>query len=284
MDLFADLKAEIIRVLPHDWADPAVVVALNGMSAFDVAVRFFNWLDRFVSPYPRQVRRSDSYQQRQKPPAHEENLERLIEKMRWGEVLTPHLSRGVQAGFTLAETGAKKNLNMKQDLDMLLNDWGIHHLHLSHEVELDGFVERDGPLLFVIFTAEAAFVLDVIGHGSWTDQHLVAVAVRNWPNEKLFHEINGAMGLSNRLTAEDRKKLRGAGVATLIEVDQKVYISRTMGISASGASGRAVMRAQRLARSLQQFTSQMSADPALFRSAITRADSVHSGSYPAAVK
>jgi hypothetical protein len=44
----------------------------------------------------------------------------------------------------------------------MLNDWGIHHLHLGTKISKNtGFVERTGPLLFVKFEKNVAYFIGV---------------------------------------------------------------------------------------------------------------------------
>lgn len=53
--------------------------------------------------------------------------------------LTPHLSRAVKVAHE--PNGAAAKLNRRKDRDLLVADWGLHHLHLSTAIEADGFVE-----------------------------------------------------------------------------------------------------------------------------------------------
>jgi hypothetical protein len=105
--------------------------------------------------------------------------------------LTKYLSRRVSTGFALPLKPAVKQLARLQHLDLLLNDWGIHHLHISTAVAADGFVNRNDPLLFAMFEPEMAYLLDIGTHSSFVDQRLAEIAVENWPDTKLFLEIQG---------------------------------------------------------------------------------------------
>jgi hypothetical protein len=148
---------------------------------------------------------------------------------------------------------------------MLLNDWGIHHLHLSNVIRPDGFVERTGPLLFVIFTDKVAHIIDIAPHKVWTSQHFVEIAVRNWPDEELFLDLKGISPSRPPMTADDYTKMRGAGVGTHIEVDGKVYISKTFGITTAGTSTKVTMEVMHFSRRVAEITDQSKQDPEYLR-------------------
>jgi hypothetical protein len=92
-----------------------------------------------------------------------------------------------------------------------LNDWGIHHLHVSTAVEADGFVERDGPprpLLFAIFKQQRAYLIDVMGHEDFADDRLIRIIFDTWPNDGLVSEVKGILGGVKSYTKEERTKQR----------------------------------------------------------------------------
>jgi hypothetical protein len=264
MDFFADLRREIVKVLPHDAANPAIVSALNKMSDFELLTRFFNWLDRHVHAHPRIVELSPDCTSALAD--HQPDIGLLIDKIRRGGDLTPHLSKDVMVGYT---TRAKNKPS--KDLDLLLNDWGIHHLHLSQTIKSDGFVKRGGPLLFAIFTREVAYLLDVMPHGQWENQRLVEIAARNWPNRGLFIQLALVDGISSTITQADRKTLRHCGVLALVEVDGKVYASRTFGISSAGTSSQASRRARDILHWIKALTEKMNQEPDCLRPIIETA-------------
>jgi hypothetical protein len=99
----------------------------------------------------------------------------------------------------------------------LLNDWGIHHLHLSEVDRGDGFVVRTGDLLFAVFRRNDAYLLDILGHGGWTDESLVEIAVSNWPHSGLFQHVPN-MTLQSPVSEDLRKKLRDSGIYTPVQL------------------------------------------------------------------
>lgn len=259
--------------MPRDRDNLAVVASLNAMSSGELTIRFVNWLDRLIHPHPRQVFLSREITSNPRYNKHIADVAMLMLMVERGDELTPHLSRSIRHGYELPRLKGK-NLNRRKDLDMMLNDWGVHHLHLSADVEGDSFVRRNDILLFAIFTDTAAFFLDLCRHGEWTNQHIVEVAVRNWPDQELFYKLEGVVA-GGGYTAEQHKTLRGAGITAMIQVDGVAYMSRSAGINTVGNSGRSMMKAMRLNRELREVERRLRDDPHYFRADIERMGKVY---------
>jgi hypothetical protein len=244
IDFEGDIRQEILKWLPFDKSDQDLAADIAAMPTTDLLIRFYNWLGRLIHPHPREVFLSTDCRHRQLPAREQALLEKLRDKIELGGDLSAHLSKRVVHGLAKSDPKtAGRNLHRRQDLDLLVNDWGIHHLHLSDVLKQDGFVERDDLLLFAIFRSGQAFLLDVLSHGAWTNDSLVAAAVRNWPVERLFVPLSGALGLSQTILADDRKHLRGAGVSTFIKIDGIVYAPKDGGLSTAGTPTGAAMKA-----------------------------------------
>jgi len=138
----------------------------------------------------------------------------------------------------------------------LLNDWGIHHLHLSTEIDTDGFfVKRDGPLLLVRFRPNDAYLIDIGDHGSWAREGLLRVIVEEWPNAGLVHKIGGLAAPS--ISEAGRRDLRGAGVGgTIVEIDGTSYSPAAL-MSAAGTTFDAVRSADKLLDDLARLRDQI---------------------------
>ena len=129
---------------------------LEAMHYSDLLILFINWRSRYVTPRPRTVHRSIVLEANplSSDPIYTPGLARITHLIETGGDLKPHLSRGVQYGYR--GTGPPK----ESHLDMMLNDWGIHHLHLNTELDTDGFVKRPktepqwNRLLFAAFTPD----------------------------------------------------------------------------------------------------------------------------------
>lgn len=276
LDLFGDLRKAIIGAIPHDAKSANTVAELNARPLDDLLTMYLNWRDRLIHPHPRIVHRSANLIFRWIPGKQQVDLEKLTEKIALGADLTPHLSRGIVNGFAPNNPASSgKNLGRRRDLDLLLNEWGIHHVHLSDRVEPSGFTERHNLVLFGIFDINDAYLIDVMSHGNWSNQHLVEVAVRNWPTANLFRALTGVIGLSETVSPSDREQLRRAGVTTLIQVDGAVYVSRKLGISTAGTSVAASTEAHRVLRSLQSITDGLQCDPEYLRKYVEMAGKTH---------
>ncbi len=120
------------------------------------------------------------------------------------------------------------------------------------------------------------YILDIMNHGIWTNQHLVEVAVRNWPDAELFFELKGVSGTQwsssgRSYSGDDRKTLRAAGIATFVEVEGRVLMPRSGGISTAGTSVQSVRQAQQLLRSLKRLEDGLNADPNFLKAAFDQA-------------
>lgn len=198
--------------------------ALTGLSNDKIAILYFALQQRIIEIKPRNILISQEFLC---PQELEAGLELIKKKILNGENIRPNQSRLL------------KKINNK---DGLLFDWDIHHLHLGTNIESDGFVNRTGPLLYVRFDDENAYLLNVESHGAWTLQELLKIIHRNWPQSIENFRINDAISLSTNFSDEDLKDLRGAQINSLIEVAPgAIYIGPGWGIVASGDSGKAVM-------------------------------------------
>jgi len=146
-------------------------------------------------------------------------------------------------------------LHLRADLDLLLADWGIHHLHLSPTN--DG--ARTADLLFAVFRPDDAYLLQILPHGSWTDESLVAIIARNWPTARLLGGPLTGFSLTQPITPDERKRVRRGGVASLIEVDGKSYLPR--GQTTAGTAIDATKRADVLMHELDRQRTLLAGDP-----------------------
>lgn len=92
-------------------------------------------------------------------------------KIHSGESIKPHLNR------------LTKDISKK---DKLLISWNIHHLHLGLNIESDGYTERTGPILFVMFLSGFVIFIDILQHGKgfsdvWVNKKLIEKIHNNFP-------------------------------------------------------------------------------------------------------
>jgi hypothetical protein len=222
VDFEGDLKSIFIALLSRH-ADSASQKALETMSVSDLVVRYLNWHYRLISPWPRSLFPSREFTATAAKPEYAGLVAPLLSKIERGEELLPHLSKSILCVFKHQDEPQRKG--RRPDFDFLLNDWGIHHLHLSDRiVPGTGFTERDGPLLFAVFRPDAAYLIDILRHGEWANEHLFRVMVSNWPDDRLALQL-GVMPSRTGPTKEERQELRKVGVNVGVEVDGQVDLS-----------------------------------------------------------
>ncbi len=215
---------------------------LGSMGASELVVRYLNWCNRMIQPAPRGIRVSREFERTAARAEYRDRVAPLRTDIAAGNDLTQYLSRRVLVRFEMPKDPSLRRRG--RDFDGLLNDWGIHHLHLPP----DGALSDDGPLLFAVFLDKVAYILDILDHGSFEDEHLFRIMVRNWPDDGLVRRLNGLLrqdrcAVESVISAAERRQLRGS-VSTLVEVDGSLYISgMTGGVSTAGTSSRASIEA-----------------------------------------
>lgn len=263
-----DIREHVLAQLP---CSPADREALEKEKASGLLIIYANWLDRLIWAQPRRVHLSDVL--RTNPLFSDARFSGAVtticERIKRGDDLTPHLSRGVHVGYEAPSNGPKK-LNRRRDLDLLLGDWGIHHLHLSTHLESDGFVTRTGPLLLGVFQPDDAYLIDIIDHGDWSRESIMQTAVRAWPDAGIAYELKEVLGLARTYTDDERKQLRNAGVNVMLEIDGKVYMS-PCGLSTAGTAAQATLRAIRLHRDADEFIKRVVTEPLWFPGVVRQA-------------
>jgi hypothetical protein len=147
--------------------------------------------------------------------------------------------------------------------DLLFNDWGIHHFHLSNQYE-GAFCKRTGPVLFVYFQDDTAYFIDILAHGRasphvWADEHLIAVIDKNWPKISDRYLVKGALDLAAGYTPEERMELRKAGTS-LLKVNGKIFVPFGLGLNSAKGSTRFSLKAMRVLRHLNQSIKEICAN------------------------
>lgn len=144
-----------------------------------------------------------------------------------------------------------RKLNQRKFADLLLAEWGIHHLHFEES--------RSNELLFIYFSESDAYLIDILQHekadGSvvtWTNTDLIQVMHDNWPavlQPYVFKENSQ----SPVLTTEERRTLRNRAVTTTVIVsDGTEYMPMGGGYSASKHPTHAIVRSDILYRKVKQ--------------------------------
>ena len=194
----------------------------------DLLILFFDSLRRRPVIRERTLWIADDFQC---PQEVEQGWKQLQQKITAGDDLRPHLSRRHRHHDTL---------------DGLLNEWGVHHLHLGTMLPPgDPFIERTGPILFARITATDFYAINIYSHGAWEDTTVLESLHRNWPESIRRYRIRGIQG--EPLTETQRRNLRKGNLQTATAPsDGTVYMAISGGVASSGTSAQAVMRADML--------------------------------------
>ncbi len=253
MKLLETVRPELIKVLPTQNRDMQASAELQTMGIGKLVTLFLNWRDRQVYSRPRKVLKSAEILASIEYEREELRCRRLFAKIASGQDLTLHLSRRTRIAY-LSQAERKKN-KQRPDLDLLLNEWGIHHLHLSEADPATGFAKDDNILLFIVFKNDAAHALSLMPHGEWMNEDLVSVAVHNWPEKGLFHKLVGALP-EQALLPKERSTLRRRHINYFCSVDGQSYMSDTGGLSSNGTSSRSVIQMMALQRCCNLYDEQ----------------------------
>ena len=221
--LLADFKSDLLVIvreyLEKQWGpghiDNDRVLAL-----------FFDSLRRRPAVRKRRVWEADDFHC---PKEHASGWEMLRMKIINGDDIGPHLSRD-HASLT--------------NLDGLLNEWGVHHLHLGTKPYLrdPSYIDRTPPLLFALITDEDFYAINIYLHGGWESMSVIESLHRNWPQVISRSRIKGIQG--EALTEKERKVLRNSSIQNASTMsDGTVYMAIGGGVASSGVSVDAVRRA-----------------------------------------
>jgi hypothetical protein len=186
--------------------------------------RYFNFRLKYISVKMRQVLVSKELAPKITCSPHNEGIIEILYR--------------AAVGYDLNSFQSKESFNSDYH-DLLFNDWGIHHLHLSKDKKnyRDFFNSRTGSLLFVRFTDSIAYFIDVKHHKDpnvWSDRDMLRIIQRNWESSIADKQSGSAVGSSEELSDEDLGALRKMGYMTGVEVDGKFYMLLGHGQASTG--------------------------------------------------
>lgn len=199
-------------------------------------VRYFNFRLKYIAKVPRKIVISKELLESTKN--HKSlnilSLIQIFDKANKGLDLNPFQS--------------KQSFNSNVH-DSLFNDWGIHHLHISHEkaTDQDFFNKRTGPLLFVRFTDDTAYFIDIKPHNYknvWSNRDFIRILKNNWPES--IERFEAGFKIYPDLDDSEIGILRRKGYLFGINVDDKSYLLLGHGQATSGDN----MMASRLANNV----------------------------------
>jgi hypothetical protein len=232
--LTADFKADLValsrRHLSSDWG-PAV----QNIADEDIVLAFLDARRRRPAGRSRKLWVADDFSC---PPQFASGWQALQTEVSQGADLWPRMS------------GRHMSLD---NLDGLLNEWGVHHFHLGTASKADGsgLIERTGPVLFARVTENDFYAINVYHHGEWEKTSVLESLHRNWPDTIRQYRLNGIAG--EPLTDTQRRNLRNVNVQAPTAVsDGTVYMAIGGGVVSSGASSRARMDADMMESDIEK--------------------------------
>lgn len=163
---------------------------------------YFNLIKRLVSRMPRSIKRSKEFTC---PKEYDFALAEIVNKIIKGDNLAPFMSDSI----------LRVDFN-----DGLLNDWNIHHLHLTKQFRTDGFAKRSDYELFLYFTEDMAYFIQIYPHSKknlYSTQDMIRIGYDNWPHLIEKNHIN-AVELTQEIDDEAYGKLRKANITTFVQI------------------------------------------------------------------
>jgi hypothetical protein len=250
-ELESRVRTHVLAAMP---ADPSGELA--GKRLGDLLMVYGNWRSRFVWQRPRAVHLSAQLKRLiDTGKQHNAALADIVQSIENGAALTKYLSRGTKTAYVPVVDRRGANLAQRRDLDLLIADWRIHHLHLGLSVESDGFVARTDDLLFVHFAEADAYLVGIYPHGSWALRELLEVIVREFAGAGLLAKLGG-LSLTAQPTEQEHLQLRKSGVLQPVEVDGALYFALG-GITTAGTPADVTIRVDRIMLLLRDMRSSL---------------------------
>jgi hypothetical protein len=254
------IKEDILIAIGTDPSGELAALALP-----QLLITYLNWRMRFIPAIPRQAHLSSELLASPKYLEHRAAIDEIVRKIQVGEGLTSHLSNRVNRSYT-PTAERKSQLQYRQDLDLLLAEWGIHHLHF---LAADGSQLHIPDLLFASFKPADAFLIGVFDHKSWSDREVARICVTNWPQSGIFHEVHGVVGLAQQFTDDEHALIHNAGGTSFLEIDGKVYVPP--GQTMAGTPTAATADSNQVAWSLRRLRTLLHDEPEELESILTGA-------------
>ena len=243
-----ELRSHLLTQMP---TDPTGELSSKDLGS--LLIIWFNWRDRTIAARPRTVHVAVELSTSSKSTEHAASLAALTAEVERGADLAPRLSACTAVAY-IPESERSEQWR-RDDLDLLLADWGVHHLHL-----LETYGGARGPdLLFAAFKPGDAYFIGIYPHGAWTDLGIVETIVRNWPIAGILLGSHSGLRLATQPTAVEYRKMRRSGVFVPIEVDGVLFFPR--GQSMAGTAMDAAQRSNHIMHALRGLREQSALPP-----------------------
>lgn len=257
MQTLDELTDEFLRNLDEIAANLVAGFGLkHSLEVNGLQTPLLRWMDfrlRTIDPRPRKIHASDRFPKSLDEPTAK--ALRVIEQaVRNGDDINPFQGKGLLRSDS---SGKKRG----ERTDLLWADWGIHHLHLGEASTHQYFSARGDFLLFAMFFADAALLIDVLPHSGdpllFAREDLIRVVAKNWPSVVEPYRLRGTLIPERALDDNDRKTLRKAGLEAPLVIDGKAYFSPGHGVTSASTPGKVTDAMFRLRRNVRFLAQQV---------------------------
>ena len=189
----------------------------------DLVQRYFEMRIRRIKPVPRRVHFSEEIHDSLGELARNDDPNQKAQAMEASRTvfyLNYLFGNGLCVQSFQSKMKRRKGpINDTETTDLLLWDYGMHHLHLSRNVDDDGFVRRSNWLLMVILSDEDVYFVDIRPHQdaepkpgysgpdmTFVRQNLLEIVQANWPALIESSVLYGVSG--DNITDREKWELR----------------------------------------------------------------------------
>ena len=262
-----NFESDLVGIIKRQLSMENIHYKDNGDARY-FAARYCEMRIRRIVPMPRRVHFSNEINDSLGKLFKETNTEKnkALEAWRAVFLIRDLFVKGKSVTKFLSKS-VTKSFNKKTD--GLLLDFGMHHFHLSRELEESGFVQRSDYLLFAIITDADAYFVDVRPHRDperleWVRQDLLSILHSNWPELLESYVLQGQMG--DVLTDEQKKELRRKKVNHVTQLGGSAISPIGGGVMSDGSSIWCQVWGDRLLHEINQYQSYLDSQPKALRS------------------
>ncbi|MCE2501548.1 MAG: hypothetical protein J4G13_11910 [Dehalococcoidia bacterium] len=162
-----DFRGDLADIIVSSFAECGISFPENA-NVDDLVQRYLEMRIRRIEPIPRKVHFSEEIHDSLGELVRNDDADQRAQAIEaWGTVF--YLNYLFERGFCVMSFQSKMSkrkgkVTDTETTDLLLWDYGMHHLHLSRSIDNDGFVRRSDWLLMVIVSNDDVYFVDVRPH------------------------------------------------------------------------------------------------------------------------
>ena len=237
-----------MKELPEEKKDPFDFYDIR-----DLFLIYVNWRKRFITRGSRKVVYSKELKEKL---AKDKKTKKIVEKIEYKfknyEDLTPFLTKMIvhkphvpskpnNEFSNLSQEQKEKELRVKGDKDLLLNFFGIQHLHVDSKYNnrttkginftVDENNRRGEKLLYAKVDKDIVYLIDINNH-NLHDRDILVIMKNNW--DFLLQPYESKLSYVTEYSNEETIECLQNGINVPYKIGDKVYMF--LGISAVGTS------------------------------------------------